>query len=203
MEERRMTPARIGAGAAALSLSILLGGCAENGDLMRAVGWFSPQAGGPPQKTVLALPDDPSSLGTEGTEGALRNAMELAKAKRFPEARALLDELAGQLPPDSDFWRSVKCAEMVLALRGNELPALMASAEAVERNLKDSLRPPGECVAQLSIARALRGQPLPLNAPESLASALQAVPKPREVRAAQADAPARAVDTQPLRPVTK
>jgi hypothetical protein len=203
MKKCRLSRSRIGAGAAALSLGLLLGGCAENNDLTRAVGWFRPQAGGPPQTTVLVLPDDPSSLGTEGVEGTLRNAMDLAKAKRFAESRVVLDNLASQFPPDSDFWRSIKCAEMVLALRGNDLPALIESAEAVERNLKDTLRPPGECVAQLSIARALRGQQLPLNAPESLASTLQGVPKPREVRAAQTDVPARSIDAQSMRPVTR
>jgi hypothetical protein len=166
--------------------TFLLAACAETGDFTKAVGWFSRAVPGLPQKAVVALPDDPGALATEGVEGSLRNSMELAKAKRFAEARAIMADLAGQMPPDSDFWRSIKCSEMVLALRGNELPALMEAAEAVERNLKDPLRPPGECVSQLSIARALRGQPLPLNVPESLASALQAVPKPREVRAAQA-----------------
>lgn len=169
--------------AVALAAS-MLGGCAQDGDLMRAVSWFNPRAtGGPPQKDVLVLPDDPSALGTAGLEGRLRDAMELAGAKRFAEARGLMGEVAAGLPPDSDLWRSVKCSEMVLALRGNDLPALAESAEAVERNLKDSLRPPPECVPQLSIARALAGRPLPLNVPESLASALQSVPKPRDVQA--------------------
>lgn len=189
-------------GAAVLS-SLVLAGCAENGDFTKAVNWFNRSTGGPPQKTVLALPDDPEALGTEGIEGQLRNAMELSKAKRFAEARAIMGEVAGQLPPDSDFWRAVKCSEMVLALRGNELPALLEAAEAVERNLKDPLRPPGECVSQLSIARALRGQPLPLNVPESLGSALAAVPKPRDVRAAQAAPPAKAVESQPIKQVSK
>jgi hypothetical protein len=174
---------------AAFVTTFLLAGCAENGDLTKAVSWFSRPAAVVSQKTVLALPEDPDALGTEGLEGSLRNAMELAKAKRFAEARAIMAEIASQMPPESDFWRSLKCSEMVLALRGNELPALIEAAEAVERNLKDTLRPPGECVSQLSIARALRGQPLPLNVPDSLATALQAVPKPREVRAVQAAEP--------------
>jgi hypothetical protein len=169
---------------AATLAAALLAGCAENGDMMRAVGWFNRAMPGIPQKTVLVLPDTPDALGTEGMEGSLRNAMELAKAKRFAEAREIMAGLAGGLPPDSDLWRSVKCSEMVLALRGNDLAALLESAEAVERNLRDPLRPPVECVSQLSIASALRGRPLPLNAPDSLATALQSVPRPREVRAA-------------------
>jgi len=171
---------------AALATGLLLSGCAENGDMMRAVGWFGRQTAAPPQKTVLALPETPDALGTEGMEGAIRNAMELAKAKRFTEARATMADLARQVPPDSDLWRSLKCSEMILALRGNDLRGLIEGADAVERNLRDPLRPPLECVSQISIARALRGQPLPLNAPESLASALQSVPRPREVRAAVA-----------------
>jgi len=183
--------------------SLFLAGCAENGDLTKAVNWFNRSPASPPQKTVIALPDDPEALGTDGVEGNLRNAMELAKVKRFAEARAIMSDVAGQYPPDSDFWLSVKCSEMVLALRGNDLPALAEAAEAVERNLKDPLRPPGECVSQLSIARALRGQPLPLNIPESLASALQSVPRPRDVRTTQATQPAKAVEVQTVKQVSK
>ena len=160
----------------------MLGGCAENADFMRAVGWFSPQTAGAPQTTVLSLPENSGDLGLDGIEGALRNAMELAKAKRLAEARAVMADLASQTSPDADLWRSIKCSEMTLALLGNDLPALIESAEAVERNLRDPLRPPAECVVQLSIARSLRGRPLPLNAPDGLAAVLQSVPRAREVR---------------------
>ena len=166
----------------------LLAGCAENSDMMKAVSWFKRPDNAPPQKTVLALPEMPDALGLEGFEGGLRNAMELARAKRFPEARAMIADLAGQIPPESDLWRSLKCSEMTLALRGNDLVALIEAGEAVERNLKDPLRPPPDCVAQVAVARALRGRPLPLNAPDTLTNALQSVPRPREARTVAASA---------------
>ncbi|MBM4073406.1 MAG: hypothetical protein FJ271_31455 [Planctomycetes bacterium] len=173
--------------AVALVAVALTTGCAENGEMFRGMSWFQKPALAGAEKTYVTLPDGVTGLGSEGLEGSLRNAMDLAKAKRFDEARAALNDLSGSLAPGSEIWRAVKCSELTLAIRGGDLAALVTSADAVERTLRDALRPPNECVQQLAIARAIRGRPLPINTPEGLAAALQASPAAQGSKVASRD----------------
>lgn len=180
---RRVT--RVIGCAAALVAAAGLAGCAESGQFS-GLAWFQNRDAPAAATVLVTLPDSPAGLGTEGLEGSLRNAIDLARQKRFAESRTLMAELAGSYPAGSDFWRVIKCAELTLAIRGNEPALLGAGAEAVERTLRDPLRPPRECVAQLAIARAAQGRPLPVNTPATLAEALRSVPR-EPVRALASD----------------
>lgn len=163
---------RAGLPAAVLSL-LLLGGCAEHTQLFKTLSWFGPRSGAPAlNEKFVTLPEDPASLGDGPVEGRLRNVIALSKAKRFGEARLELANLSGSLPPGSDLWRAVKCAEMSVALRDGDLRAAIEADEALERLLPDPLRPPAECAAPIAIARAAVGRPLPLTTPEALAREL-------------------------------
>ena len=186
----RLPSARVltrGTLAVTLIAAALTTGCAENGDLFRGMSWFQKPARAGAEKTYVTLPDGTAGLGTEGLEGSLRNAMDLAKSKRFDEARAALNDLSSSLAPGSELWRAVKSSELTLAIRGGDLAVLVTSADAVERTLRDPLRPPKECVQQLAIARAVRGRPLPINTPEGLAAALQASPAAQGSKVASRD----------------
>jgi hypothetical protein len=160
----------------ALTIGLTLAGCSENGQF-RGLAWFQPQPSFAAKPELVTLPESADGLGTEGIEGALRNALDLARQKRFAEARAIMGDVASTYPVGSDLWRVIKCSEMTLAIRGNEPALLVSGADAVERTLRDPLRPPRECVIQLSIARAVQGKPLPVNAPDTLAEALKSVPR--------------------------
>lgn len=165
--EMRATPLAV------VLIAVLLGACSGQNEPFRHLGWFEPVKPPVQAPSYATFPQSKAELGVGPVEGRIRNALDLADAKRFSEARGVLADLAGDLAPGTPIWTAVKCAEMSVAIRGNDLAALPGMAEAVERGMADPLRPPAECLRQIAVARAIAGRPMPLGVSESLASTLR------------------------------
>jgi len=150
---------------------VLLSGCSSSNDGMSGFGlskmnWFDKSE--PTKGESFNVGNDPSILGLGEAQTTLFNAIELAKQKRFLEARILLTELREIQDRESDGYRALSCAMAILALREGDARTFKRIARQLDASLETPVRVPPAYVEVVSLYRAMNNQSLPVNTPERI-----------------------------------
>ena len=151
---------------------LLLGACTTNSGSLSNFGFNKSNWFNQPTETVngsVTLPGDPNVLGN-GNDTALiiQNAIELARQKRFKEARHILAEVRDLQNPQDDGYRAITCAIALLALRSGNIKIFKRAARQLDASLGKPLNVAPSYVEVVSLYRVLTDQSLPVNAPEGI-----------------------------------
>lgn len=174
MESRERNGLARGAGAsiaAACALGLLLGGCVTS-DLFASRGPAAPVV------EQVRLPNNPAQLGKHPLEARVTTVLELTEQKRFDEARALLAEMRATQPEGSESWSAVTAAMAIAALRGGDMETFHRLAGELDARLGDIYRVDNGWVEVVTLHRALKGRPVPVNAPSRLRDYLRDITRP-------------------------
>jgi hypothetical protein len=155
-----------------VAATLLLGGCTTDGtnfsnfDLSKT-DWFNQSKGGP--KKTVTLARDPEVLADDNNiEAAIHNAVELARQKRFVEARYILTEIRERQDPNKDGYQAVSCAMALLALREGNIRTFKRIARQLDAALGGPINVAPSYVEVISLYRVLTDQALPVNAPDGI-----------------------------------
>ncbi len=159
-----------------LTITILAGflvtGCVSDGAGLGGFGqdafsWFDSSE--PENKNTVSLSHDPKSLAIgNATEVAVHNAIELARQKRFVEARYLLAGIRDKQVSREDGYQAVTCAMALLALRDGDIATFKRTARQLDKALGEPVNVPPAFVEVISLYRTLNNSSLPVNAPEGM-----------------------------------
>jgi hypothetical protein len=150
----------------------LMTGCVSDGAGFGSLGkdgfsWFDSSE--PENKNTVALSHDPKSLAIGNTtEVAVHNAVELARQKRFVEARYLLAGIRDKQVSKEDGYQAVTCAMALLALRDGDIGTFKRTARQLDIALGEPVNVPPAFVEVISLYRTLNNTSLPVNAPEGM-----------------------------------
>jgi hypothetical protein len=156
----------------AIATTALMTGCSSGTEGMSGFGlsnmqWFN--SAEPSTEESFIVGRDFSQLGSgSDQEAALHNAIELAKQKRFLEARILLTDLREIQDRESDGYRAISCAMAILALRDGDIRTFRRIARQLDTSLGNPVRVPPAYTEVVSLYRAMSNQSLPVNAPERI-----------------------------------
>ena len=149
--------------------AMLLGGCVTDDNIFSNLGtsnlsWFNSAEPKASESVVIARDSNVLANGTE-VEVAIHNAIELARQKRFVEARHLLADVRAIQEPESDGYRAVSCAMALLALREGNIRSFQRLAHQLDNALGTPVRVSPSYVEVISLYRAINNKSLPVNAP--------------------------------------
>jgi hypothetical protein len=154
--------------------AILVTGCESTKDGFSSMGlndisWFSSKDKVEGEAVVLA--QDPALLaqGSE-VERAIHNSVELARQKRFLEARHILSEVRETQQPSSEGYRAITCTIALLALKEGDLATFKRVARQLDMSLGQPVHVEGSYVEVVTLYRTLANESLPVNAPEKMRS---------------------------------
>ena len=126
---------------------------------------FSADAAAHKQEIILAK--NPSSLNPANpAEAALRNVLDLARQKRFSEARNLIAELREEQPRGSEGYQGATAMMAVLALKEGDFPMFKRLVRQLDKSLGKPVRVDARYVEIISLYRVTQGESLPVNAPD-------------------------------------
>ena len=119
------------------------------------------------EKSEIILANNPGSLNpTISAEATIRNVLDLARQKRFSEARNLIAELREEQPRGSEGYQGATAMMAVLALKEGDFPMFKRLVRQLDKSLGKPVRVDAQYVELISLYRATRGESLPVNAPE-------------------------------------
>ena len=119
------------------------------------------------EKSEIILANNPGSLNpTITAEAMIRNVLDLARQKRFSEARNLIAELREEQPRSSEGYQGATAMMAVLALKEGDFPMFKRLARQLDKSLGKPVRVDAQYVELISLYRATRGESLPVNAPD-------------------------------------
>ncbi len=145
----------------------LVSGCASNGAFsnMDGLNWFNSSEPG----ETLVLARDPASLaGGTQVERTIHDAVELARQKRFFEARRLLADVRAIQDRQSEGYQAISCAMALLGLRQGDIGAFGRIARQLDAALGNPVRVDNAYVDVISLHRAMNNRNLPVNASEPM-----------------------------------
>ena len=152
--------------------SMFLTACSTDGNSITNLGkdnlsWFTSSKS--VDGTSVSLSRDHKILanGNE-TEIAVHNAIELARQKRFMEARYLLAEVRDLQAPKDDGYQAVTCAMAILSLREGDIVTFKRTARQLDMALNEPVNVAPSYVEIISLYRILSGKNLPVNAPKGM-----------------------------------
>jgi hypothetical protein len=130
---------------------------------------------GTPQKIVVGedvvLPRSSGALSrTRGVASTIRIVVELDQQKRFAEARHLLSQVRTVQPSKSEGYRSVTNSMAALALKEGKFEDFKRLARQLDSSLGNPVRVKAPHTEIITLYRAVRGKPLPVNAPANMKS---------------------------------
>lgn len=145
----------------------LMAGCAANGSFsgMGGLDWLNPPK--PGETVVLARKPD-SLAGGSQVERTIYDAVELARQKRFFEARSLLADVRAIQDRRSEGYQAISCAMALLALRQGDIGAFLRVARQLDDSLGRPIRVDNAYVDVVSLYRAMNNRDLPVNAHDEL-----------------------------------
>jgi len=152
--------------------TLLLGACTTDGVSfsnlgMNNVDWFT--ASKTTEQGSISLSRDVDVLADGNVlEVSVHNAVELARQKRFVEARYLLAGVRDLQDPKEDGYRAVTCAMAILALRDGDIRTFKRTARQLDTALGMPVNVTPSYVEVISLYRVLTKQSLPVNAPEGM-----------------------------------
>ncbi|NQU58435.1 MAG: hypothetical protein HQ513_14475 [Rhodospirillales bacterium] len=135
-------------------------------------GWEGPEAHRLGYRMVL--PRDPAALKDHGLDGAIKDAVDLSRQKRFIEARSILLSLREHQAPGNDSYRSLTAAAASLSLASGDT----GTFRRLVREIDDGAVRVDDEADLIAIYRQLGRRPMPLNTPEKLLRYLKSLPKP-------------------------
>ena len=119
------------------------------------------------EKSEIILANNPGSLNpTITAEAMIRNVLDLARQKRFSEARNLIAELREEQPRGSEGYQGATAMMAVLALKEGDFPMFKRLVRQLDKSLGKPVRVDAQYVELISLYRATRGESLPVNAPD-------------------------------------
>ncbi len=122
-----------------------------------------------PAPAEIVLTVDPYAIDGNSAIGSLIfDSVELAKQKRFAEARHLLADVRAGQSPRSEGYHATTCAMALLALREGDFPMFKRLARQLDNSLGRPVRVDPGFVEVVSLVRAVAGKNLPVNAPEKM-----------------------------------
>ena len=143
-----------------LFATLMASGCYTNGNLFS--GTSNPLT---PVNGELKLPRQYAELeGTNGVARQIYDAMTLADAKRFNEARHLLKNARHVQEPDSEAYQAITCAMALLALRNGDIKTFKRLARQLDRSLDFPVSTPNAYTDVIALNRILDGREPPVNA---------------------------------------
>lgn len=101
-------------------------------------------------------------------EAMVRDALDLARQKRFAEATSVLAELRESQRRPSEGYQASTATMALLALKAGDFPMFRRLGRQLDRSLGTPVRVDGAYVEVISLYRAAVGRSLPVNAPEGL-----------------------------------
>jgi len=145
----------------------LMAGCASDGTFtdMGEFNWFNQSQ---PGKTVVLARDPATLAGGSQVERSIHDATELARQKRFMEARQLLAEVRDKQERDSEGYQAISCAMALLALREGNIGVFRRVARQLDVSLGRPVRVDKAYVGVISLHRAMSNRNLPVNAGEPM-----------------------------------
>ena len=165
-------------GGIAIALLLLAGGCTTALEFpslgLDRLGSSRNEA--PPEPTKIVLSQRASGLSADiEIETAIRDVVDLARQKRFGEARLLLRTIRSTQERDSEGYQAQplrpppSTASMaILALREGDFATFMRIAGRLDKSLGEPVRVDETYVEIIALYRALSGTALPVNAPDKL-----------------------------------
>jgi hypothetical protein len=156
--------------AALVVLAMGVAGCSSSGSipLLDSDGfdWFS--SGDVTLEENFSTYESPTLRSHDSdVELAISNAIELARQKRFAEARYILAEVRELQDVDSDAYEALTCSMAITALREGQTQAFLQTAAQLDEMTGNQVRVNPNYVEVISLYRAIRGLSLPVNAPSS------------------------------------
>ena len=101
-------------------------------------------------------------------EAMVRDALDLARQKRFAEATSILAELRESQPRPSEGYQASTATMALLALKAGDFPMFRRLGRQLDRSLGLPVRVDGAYVEVISLYRAAVGKNLPVNAPDGI-----------------------------------
>ena len=101
-------------------------------------------------------------------EAMIRDALDLARQKRFAEATSILAELRESQPRPSEGYQASTATMALLALKAGDFPMFRRLGRQLDRSLGLPVRVDGAYVEVISLYRAAVGKNLPVNAPDGI-----------------------------------
>lgn len=147
-------------------LFILLAGCQTMDSNFSAFIENKPTYG--LAETVVLPKDYRQIAGKSAAENMILNAMELVNRKRYTEAQALLREVRDLQYRGSEGFHGITNAMAVIALKKGDLPSFKRLGASLDVSLGKPLKVPTKHLSVISLVRVFNGEPLPINAPESV-----------------------------------
>ena len=151
---------------------LLLGACTTDGATftnlgMSNVDWFTASETISEGSISLSRDVDVLADGND-LEVSIHNAVELARQKRFVEARYLLAGVRDRQDPKEDGYRAITCAMALLALREGDIRTFKRTARQLDAALGEPINVTPSYVEVISLYRVLTNKNLPVNAPEGM-----------------------------------
>ncbi len=141
----------------------LMAGCAADGSFSGTGGlsWLNtPEPG-----ATVVLARNPASLAGGGqVERSIYDAVELARQKRFFEARRLLADVRAIQDRRSEGYQAISGSMALLALREGDIGTFRRIARQLDDSLGHPVRVDNAYVDVISIYRAMTNRNLPVNA---------------------------------------
>lgn len=158
-------------GGIAIALLLLAGGCTTALEFpslgLDRLGSSRNEA--PPEPTKIVLSQRASGLSADiEIETAIRDVVDLARQKRFGEARLLLRTIRSTQERDSEGYQAATASMAILALREGDFATFMRIAGRLDKSLGEPVRVDETYVEIIALYRALSGTALPVNAPDKL-----------------------------------
>ena len=145
-------------------LFVLLAGCQTMDSNFSAFLQNQPEFG---LSETVVLPRDHRQIDGKSTvENMVRNAIHLAKKKRFSESRNIFQEVKDIQFRGSKGHQSITDAMARVTLKQGDLPAFRRLGGELDMSLGKPLRVPTKHIPVICLARALSREALPINAPE-------------------------------------
>jgi hypothetical protein len=101
-------------------------------------------------------------------EAMVRDALDLARQKRFAEATSVLAELRESQRRPSEGYQASTATMALLALKAGDFPMFRRLGRQLDRSLGTPVRVDGAYVEVISLYRAAVGKSLPVNAPDGI-----------------------------------
>jgi hypothetical protein len=152
--------------------AMLVTGCETGSNGFSGLGingmnWFSSSETGEGEAVILA--QDPAMLSRGSQiEKALHNSVELARQKRFLEARHILSEVRETQQPSGEGYRAITCAMALLALKEGDLETFKRVARQLDMSLGQPVDVEEPYVEVVTLYRTFANESLPVNAPEKM-----------------------------------